>query len=152
MTVPGRSRSITTRAGPSVGAADGPVEPLAREPGVVAVSAETRPVARVGAGSVMDAPGADLCGRGGAGRCGVEIRADGRAGRRGAGGPVGPLCPTGCSRPAGCRCQAVGRARRTSDQEIAGRVPTRRPPSRRTVSLACGVTVSGASFVLAAGG
>src|SRR5699024_4391010 len=144
MVVPGRSRSITTRAGPSVRAADGPVEPLAREPGVVAVSAETRPVASVGAGSVMSAPEAE-----GYGRCG-GIRADGRAGRRGAGGPAGPRGPARGRRPAGGPGQAVGRARRTSDQEIAGRVPTRRPPSRRTVSLACGATVSGASFVLAA--
>src|SRR5699024_7327385 len=105
MVVPGRSRSITTRAGPSVRAADGPVEPLAREPGVVAVSAETRPVASVGAGSVMSAPETE-----GYGRCGVGIRADGRAGRRGAGGPAGPLRPAGCSRPAGCHVRPWGGA------------------------------------------
>src|SRR5699024_12240889 len=46
MVAPGRSRSITTRAGPSVGAADGPVEPEAREPVCVALSAETRPEVR----------------------------------------------------------------------------------------------------------
>src|SRR5699024_12772726 len=106
MVAPGRSRSTTTRAGPSVGAADGPVEPLAREPGVVAVGAEMRPVARVGAGSVMDAPEADRggwCGRHGAAVAMRTMWCGWRSGPTGAPvdeWPAGPPRPESPARPA----------------------------------------------------
>src|SRR5690625_418205 len=112
MVAPGRSRLTTTRAGPSVGAADGPGEPLAREPGVVAVSAEMRPVARVGAGSVMDAPEADRggwCGRHGAAVAMRTMWCGWRSGPTGGpvdedpAGPPAPCAPPGEIGRAACR-------------------------------------------------
>src|SRR5690625_7855538 len=59
MVAPGRSRSMTTRAGPSVRLLRGPAGPVAREPVMVGLSAAVRPVASERAGSVTSSLLAD---------------------------------------------------------------------------------------------
>src|SRR5699024_9018798 len=70
-------------------------------------------------------------------------------------------CPATCSRwhprprqgagdRGGGHGQAPARARRIIDQEIAGKEPDRRPPSRATLVFSAGATVSGASAEFAA--
>src|SRR5690625_2230290 len=95
-----------------------------------------------GAGAVGLEPLAPEAAGDGGGPCGQRALRGGRRGhhrrRQGAGGR---------GRGHG---QAPARARRIIDQEIAGKEPDRRPPSRPTLVFSAGATVSGASAEFAA--
>src|SRR5699024_11053414 len=93
MVAPGRSRSMTTRAGPSVRPLRGPAGPVAWEPVVGGLSAVVRPVASVRAGSVTG-----------------SLLADGGcwSGRRVPAGPLGGAAGAAAARPGAAGGVAAG--------------------------------------------